>query len=132
MEIEEKAEKGQEIWEVMVRSIYRQSAVVSLVCAVVALVAFDWRQSLGVLAGGIFGMVNLKGVVWAVTSLAGTQKAQAKMILLSMAKLFVMFSILLLLSVLGLIHPVGIAAGFTVVVVIILKEGWRTARQVKG
>lgn len=120
---------AEEMWELMTRRIYRQAAVVTPVLALAALVAAGWRQGLGVLVGGIFGMVNLRGIVWAVTSLAGTQKAQAKMILLSMAKLFVVFSILLLLSVLGLIHPIGLAVGFTVVVVIILKEGWRTARR---
>ncbi len=123
---------AEEVWKLMTRRIYRQAAVVTPVLALAALVAAGWRQGLGVLVGGLFGMVNLRGIVWAVTALAGTHKAQAKMILLSMAKLFVVFSILLLLSVLGLIHPIGLAIGFTVVVVIILKEGWRTARQEKG
>ncbi|MFA5352866.1 MAG: ATP synthase subunit I [Thermodesulfovibrionales bacterium] len=123
---------AEEIWELMIRRIYRQAAVVTVVFALASLFVADWRHGLGVLVGGLFGMVNLKGIVWAVTSLVGSHKAQAKMVLLSMAKLFVMFSILLLLSVLGLIHPIGLAVGFTIVVVIILKEGWTTARQIKG
>lgn len=113
----------------MIRRIYRQSAFVIGILSIITLFLSNWRFSLGIVIGGIAGEVNLRAIVWSVRSLLGTKKAQTKMMVLSMFRLFVIFSILIILVIFKVISPYGLLIGFTVVFIIMVKEGWLTAKK---
>lgn len=120
---------GDGSWELMVKRIYRQSAFVIGALAIITLFFRDWRFSLGIVIGGIAGEVNLRGIVWSVRALLGTEKAQTKMMVLSMFRLLVIFSILIILAIFKVIKPYGLLIGFTVVFIIMVKEGLIAAKK---
>ncbi|MEW6739576.1 ATP synthase subunit I [Dissulfurispira sp.] len=115
--------------ELMIKRIYRQSAFVIGALAIITLFFRDWRFSLGIVIGGLAGEVNLRGIVWSVRALLGTEKAQTKMMVLSMFRLLVIFSILIILAIFKVIKPYGLLIGFTVVFIIIVKEGLIAAKK---
>ncbi|MDI6727911.1 MAG: ATP synthase subunit I [Thermodesulfovibrionales bacterium] len=120
---------GDGSWELMVKRIYRQSAFVIGALAIITLFFMDWRFSLGIVIGGLAGEVNLRGIVWSVRALLGTEKAQTKMMVLSMFRLLVIFSILIILAIFKVIKPYGLLIGFTVVFIIMVKEGLIAAKK---
>lgn len=120
---------GDGSWELMVKRIYRQSAFVIGALAIITLFFRDWRFSLGIVIGGLAGEVNLRGIVWSVRALLGTEKAQTKMMVLSMFRLLVIFSILIILAIFKVIKPYGLLIGFTVVFIIMVKEGLIAAKK---
>jgi hypothetical protein len=119
----------QGLWELMVKRIYKQSAIMLIVSAVISIFFTDWRFSLSILIGGFIGIFNLRGIVWSVRSLLGTEKAQTKMMVLSMFRLLVIFSILIILAIFKVIKAYGLLIGFTVVFIIIVKEGLIAAKK---
>jgi hypothetical protein len=115
--------------DLMIKRIYRQSAFVIGALAIITIFFRDWRFSFSILIGGLVGIGNLKGIVWSVSSLLGTEKAQTKMMALSMFRLLVIFSILIILAIFKVIKPYGLLIGFTVVFIIIVKEGLIAAKK---
>ncbi|BCB97143.1 hypothetical protein JZK55_20650 [Dissulfurispira thermophila] len=117
--------------ELMIQRIYRQSIFVIIPLSLISifLTNWDWRFSLSILIGGFIGILNLRGIVWSVRSLLGTEKAQTKMMVLSMLRLFVIFSILIILAIFNVIKAYGLLIGFTVVFIIIVKEGLIAAKK---
>lgn len=73
--------------------------------------------------------MNLKGIVWSVRGLLGAEKAQAKMMALSIFKLLFIFSILIILAILRVIKPYALLIGLTVVFAFIIKEGLLTSKE---
>ncbi len=116
-------------WELMVKRIYKQSAVALIAAAVVSIFFTEWQFPLSILIGGLIGIINLRGIVWSVRSLLGTEKAQAKMMVLSMFRLLVIFSALIILAIFGIIKAYGLLAGFTIVFIIMIKEGLIAAKR---
>ena len=112
----------------MIKRVYRNS-VLALV-PVAGLSAFlEWKKiPISVLIGGLLGLVNLKGLVWGVTGLLCAEKAATRLVFFSMMRFMALVAILLVLMKLGLINPIGILIGFTVVFTVILIEGVREAR----
>ena len=88
-----------------------------------------WRFSFGIAVGGAIGAGNLSALAWSINSLLGTEKAQAKMVLLSVFKLLVIFSVVLSLAALRLINAWGLLAGFTAVMALIVKAGLVEAKK---
>ncbi|MDI6801221.1 MAG: ATP synthase subunit I [Thermodesulfovibrionales bacterium] len=115
--------------ELMIKRIYRQSAFAVGALAIISLFFTDWRFSLGIVIGGLAGEVNLRGIVWSVRSLLGTEKAQIKMMVLSMFRLFAIFFVLAALAVFKMINVYGLLVGFTVVFIIMIKEGIIVAKR---
>lgn len=107
----------------MISVINRQAALVVLPLAVISFFVFDWRFALSVMIGGLIGVLNFKGLCWSVNSLLGIEKAETKMMFLSFFRLLIIFSVLVALAVFGILRASGLLAGFTVVFIIIVKEG---------
>lgn len=130
----------QAAWELMIQRIYKQSIfiVVPLSLASIFFTGWDWRFSLSILIGGFVGMLNLRAIVWSVKTIFGfeeggtplvPQKAQTKMLVLSMFRLLIIFSILIILTIFKVIKVYGLLIGFTVVFIIIVKEGLIAAKK---
>ncbi|TAN44417.1 MAG: hypothetical protein EPN22_06675 [Nitrospirae bacterium] len=107
----------------MINVINRQSALMVLPLAVVSFFVFEWRFAISVIIGGLIGVLNFKGLCWSVNSLLGIEKAETKMMFLSFFRLLIIFSVLAALAAFGILKASGLLLGFTVVFIIIVKEG---------
>ncbi len=109
------------------KRIYRQGAFI-LLCLAVASSFFDWKKlPLSILIGGLLGLANLKGLAWGLRDFAQSRPT-GRVIFWSMVRFFMLGLILFILALLKMINFIGILIGFTVVFILILKEGLRTAR----
>ena len=115
----------------MIKRIYKQSAIMLIVVA--ALSAFvEWKKlPLSILIGGALGLANLKGLVWGVQGLIGViEQAAAKLVFFSFFRLFILSAIIVILIWLQLVNIAGVALGFTLVLILLLKEGFKAAKEV--
>ena len=113
----------------IVKGVSRQALIVLVPLCLISFFFTGWRFVFSMAIGGLVGVGNLSGIAWSVTALIGTEKPQAKMIFLSTFKLLIIFSILLILAILKLINPWGLLAGFTVVMLLIIKDGLLAAKR---
>lgn len=118
-----------QVWELMAQRIYRQCTFVLIPAAIISAFLSDWRFPLSILVGGLIGIGNLKGIILTVNALLGVERARAKMMALSMFKILTIFSVLLMLIILKAINPYGLLIGFTVVLIIIIKEGGTASKK---
>jgi len=123
----------------LIKRIHRQSLIFLIITAVITtLIAAlteitDWRKMPhSVLIGGLLGLANLKGLAWGLKDFATLHRPSGKLIFWSMLRFFILAFILIALALLKLIDFFGILIGFTVVFVLILKEGLRIARDSSG
>ena len=119
----------------LIKRIHRQALIFLIVAAAITtLIAAlteitDWRKMPhSVLIGGLLGLANLKGLAWGLKDFATLHRPSGKLIFWSMLRFFVLAFILIILAILKLINFFGILIGFTVVFVLILKEGLRIAK----
>jgi len=119
----------------LIKRIHRQALIFLIIAAsITTLIAAlteitDWRKMPhSVLIGGLLGLANLKGLAWGLKDFATLHRPSGKLIFWSMLRFFVLAFILIILAILKLINFFGILIGFTVVFVLILKEGLRIAK----
>jgi hypothetical protein len=119
----------------LIKRIHRQALIFLIIAAAITtLIAAltditDWRKlPHSVLIGGLLGLANLKGLAGGLKEFATLHRPSGKLIFWSMARFFIFALILIVLAVFKLIDFFGILIGFTVVVVLILKEGLRIAK----
>jgi len=86
------------------------------------------KASLSIIIGGLLGLLNLRGLAWGLRDFASSRPT-GRVIFWSMVRFFILGTILFILALLNLINFIGILVGFTVVFVLILKEGLQTARE---
>jgi F0F1-type ATP synthase assembly protein I len=117
--------------EQMTRRVVRQSvcAVIPLSLLSLVLTQTDWRSAFSVLLGGAISLASFRVLIWGVGRFLGSPMGQPIIIGLSAVKIIFIFVFLAALAMLKLIHPLGVTAGFTVVLVIIVKEGLVLARK---
>ncbi len=84
-----------------------------------------WRLPAGVLVGGLLALINFSGLVRGARGLLGAGKGMGKMIFLSQFRLVLLFMVLALIIYLKPVNIFGILAGFTIVFVVVLIEGYR-------
>jgi hypothetical protein len=113
----------------IITGIRKQSLVVLVPLCFVSLFFAGWRVPFSMAVGWAVGIGNVTGLAWSIKTLLGSEKAQSKMVLLSIFKLLVIFSILLTLAVFRLLNAWGFLAGFTVVMALLIKEGLVRAKQ---
>lgn len=88
----------------------------------------DYMTS-SIIIGGVLGLVNLKGLVWGLERLLGTYKADAKLIFLSLFRLFILFAVIIILVAMKLINLLGFLIGMTAVFIILIAETLKTANK---
>ncbi len=112
----------------LVKRIYKQGTIILLPLAL-ASALFEWKKlPISILLGGLLGFANLKGLSWGLEKFFGPYKPSGKIIFLSIVRLFILTCILIILAVLKLINLIGILIGFTVIFILIIKEGLQTAK----
>jgi hypothetical protein len=113
----------------LVKRTFKQSIIILLSLSILS--AFiEWRKlPISILVGGILGLVNLRAIARGVEGLIKTYRPTGKLIFFSIFRLMILGSILTILVVYKLVNIFGILIGFTVVVIVILKEGLRAAKE---
>ena len=110
--------------EILKRVINKSLIVILPVAAVSAF--FEWKKlPASIIIGGVFGILNLRGLVRSVEGLVGSEKATTKLIFLSITRLLMLFIAIFILIWLKVINIIGMLFGFTVVFVLILFEGMK-------
>jgi hypothetical protein len=87
------------------------------------------RLPLGIMFGWLIGIVNLRALSRNVRVFLGTEKATAKIVIMSMIRLFVLFSAIAILVYYRIINVFGFLVGFTIVLFFILIEGFRSGKE---
>jgi hypothetical protein len=123
----------------LIKRIHKQALIYLIITAAVTTIvaAFattaDWRKlPHSILIGGLLGLANLKGLAWGLKDFAILQRPTGKLVFWSMVRFFILASILIILAIFKLINFFGILIGFTVVFVLIIKEGLRAAKESSG
>ncbi len=113
----------------ILNGVIKKSLIIILPAAVIA-AFFEWKRlPLGIIAGAGFGILNFRGLVRNVEGLIGSEGLTAKIILLSMIRLFLLFAAIFILVWLKIINVFGMAFGFTVVFILILFEGMKAGKR---
>lgn len=82
-----------------------------------------------IIIGGLLGLANLKGLVWGIETLLGSQRANTRLVYLSLIRLGILFAIIITLAVLRLINLIGLVTGLTTVFVVMIIEGIKMAKE---
>jgi len=113
----------------LVKKIFR-SALLILLPLAAASAFLDWKKlPLSILAGGLLGFLNVKGLAWGVEGLIGSQRASGRMVIFSLFRLLMLFITLSLLVYLGIVNIFGVLAGLTVIFVLVATEGLKYAKK---
>jgi len=127
----------------LTKKVIKQTAVVIVPLIILSLLV-DWNReglmflrpfgnpdyvTLSIIIGAILGIANLKGLIWGIESMLGTRQANAKLVFLSLLRLFILFAVIIVLAALQLINFLGLLAGMTVVFVFLIKEGLKMAQR---
>lgn len=127
----------------LVKSVIKKSLLVLLPLAAAASFV-DWGSPglrlvglfgrpklipLSIIVGGVIGLANLKGMVWAIESMLGTHQANAKLVFLSLVRLFILFAVIILLVALQLVNLVALLIGMSVVFVVMIREAAGIAKR---
>lgn len=114
------------------KRILKQSIPVSIIAIMLsAVLTGGIKLPLGIFIGSLAGIVNLRAIIRNVSSITGGQKITGRYIILSTFRLLGLFALLFLLISKGLADVFGILLGFTIVFVIIIKEGLKEARNMQ-
>ncbi len=116
--------------EILKRVLTNSAIILPLLMVFSGILTKDYRFPLGVFIGGLTGIFNLRAIVRNVQSITGGQRITARYILLSIFRLIGIFALLFLLIWKDLVDLFGILTGFTVVFIIIIKEGLKEARSI--
>lgn len=117
----------------LIKKIYKHSVIA--IIPVVLLSAFiewkfiEWKHmTLGIIAGGVLGFANIKGLAWGIGGLLGSHKSTAMMVFFSLFRLVLLLIIISLLVYFKLANIFGILVGFTVVFIALMIEGLKYSR----
>ncbi len=127
----------------LVKKVIKQTVVVIIPLIALSLLV-DWHRenlrflrpfgnpdyvTISIILGAVLGIANLRGMVWGIESMLGTHQASAKLVFLSLLRLFILFAIIIVLAVLHRINFLGLLAGMTVVFIFLVKEGVAMAQK---
>ena len=94
---------------------------------------FEWKRvPQGILIGWFLGILNLRMMTRNVRGLIGSEKAAAKIVVLSIIRLAILLTAMGFLLYYKTINIFGLVFGFTVVFALILIEGIRAGNTNKG
>jgi len=105
------------------RGVLKKSIFVILPAALIS-AFFEWqRVPHGILAGWLFGILNLRALTKNVQAFIGSERATAAIVALSIIRLVALLTAMALLIYFKVINIFGLIFGLTVVFILILIEG---------
>lgn len=113
----------------ILKGVIKKGILILIPSAIIA--SFFERKGLsaGIIAGGLFGILNLRGLVRGVESFIGSNGLTGKAVFMSMVRLFILFMAIFILLWFKIVNVLGLLFGFTVIFVLILIEGMKVARR---
>jgi len=112
----------------ILKGVIKKSLFIIIPTAIVS-AFFEWKKlPLGIIAGGLFGILNLRGLARTVEGFIGAERPTAKIIIMNMTRLSVLFAAIFILIWFKVINAIGMLFGFTVVFVLILIEGMKVSK----
>jgi hypothetical protein len=113
----------------IVKRLYKQTLFILIPVAALSAFIEPKKLPLSILIGGVLALLNLKGLARGLESLLGTYRPTGKLVMLSMVRLFLLFAVIVVLAVYKLVNLLGLMAGFTVVFLLLIKEGLKVAKE---
>lgn len=111
----------------ILKGVIKKSGIIILPAVLIA-IYFKWdKVPAGILAGAVFGILNLRGLVRSVERFILSKKMKAVMMLTNIFRLLGLFAVIFFLIWKKLVNPIGLLFGFTVVFILILTEGLKAA-----
>ena len=112
----------------ILKGVIKKGALIIIPSALIS-AFFEWKKlPLGIIAGGLFGILNLRGLTKSVKGFMGSGGSTAKIIFMSMTRLFILFTAIFILVWFKIINILGLVFGFTVILVLILIEGAKISK----
>lgn len=112
----------------ILKKVLKKSLFIILPALAVSFILQWEKVPQGIAAGWILGILNLRMLTRNVEGLIGSQRATAKIVFLSITRLFALCAVILLLMYLQLTNVFGLLFGFSVVFALILYEGLSESR----
>ena len=119
----------QEQLQKMIQRITSFSVIVIPSLALGAFFFGGWLFALNLVLGGAISLLSFRTIVWAVRKFIGMQMAQPVIMGISILKITGIFVFLVALAYVQLVMPVPLLAGFTMVLAIIIWQGFVAARR---
>jgi F0F1-type ATP synthase assembly protein I len=116
--------------EQMLRSISKKVLILLPLLSAAAWIIWsnNWRIAFSLFIGGILSFISLRVIAWAVRRFFGTSMAQSIIIGISAIKILIMFVLMVVLATFGMLHITSMITGFTIVLALIIMEGYRAAK----
>lgn len=113
----------------ILKGVIKKGILILIPSAVIA--GFFERKGLpaGIIAGGLFGILNLRGLVRGVEGFIGSKGLTGKVVFMSMIRLLILFMAIFILLWFKIVNVLGLFFGFTVIFILILTEGIKVARR---
>lgn len=124
----------------LIKGVIRKSVPLLLILCAISL-AINWDRvgfaklfgntryiPHSIIIGGLLGLANLRGLVWGIETLLGTQRANTRLVYLSLIRLGILFTIIIILTALRLINLIGLVTGLTIVFFVMIFEGLKRAK----
>lgn len=113
-----------------IKKIYKNSAIGIVIFTLISMVWRDWHMPAGVIAGGLLGLFNLRGMVRSLSELQTSPTPNKTRIMVrSFVRLTLLFAAIILLAAFKAVNLVGLFVGFSVVLFCTVAEGFFSARQ---
>jgi hypothetical protein len=113
----------------MMENLYKKSLVLLVPLAAGSAFIEPKKLPVGILVGGVLALLNLKGLSRGIAGLLGTYKPTLKLMLLSIFRILLLSIVIIILAATRAVNLLGLAAGFSVVTVLIVMEGLSIARR---
>jgi hypothetical protein len=107
----------------LLKRVVKKSLFIIIPAIIISFFYEVQKLPLGIFLGWLFGVFNLRTLTRNVEGLVGTEKATAKLMVLSMFRLLALFGVIFLLIYYKVVNVFGLLFGFTVVFILILIEG---------
>ena len=107
----------------MLKRIYIKTAIALVPLIVISTFFEPKRLPLGIFAGGVFALLNLRAMAWGLSGMLGSDRATAKLIVFGILRMTLLFIAITSLVVLKIVSIFGLLIGFTIVFTILLVEG---------
>lgn len=114
------------------RGVFKKSIFVILPAIVISAFFESKKVPYGIFAGWLFGILNLRALTKNVQAFIGSDRATAKIVVLSIIRLVALLATMAILIYYKIINIFGLIFGFTVVFTLILIEGMRAGNANKG
>lgn len=111
----------------ILKGVIKKSIFIILPAVLIA-IYFKWDKApAGIIAGAVFGILNLRGLVRSVERFISSKKMKAIMMVTNIFRLFGLFVVIFVLMYFKMVNPLGLLFGFTVVFILVLTEGMKAA-----